>query len=419
VNDRTIIAVNDAAVVAEDRLFYGWVILAAAVVIGGVGMGVLFSLAVFLRPIAEAMGWGRTGLSSVAAVNWITMGLGSLLWGMLSDRIGTRKVVLAGGCLVGLGMVLSSQITAVWQLYLTFSLLTGLGVSAFYAPLSSTATRWFTKNRGLALGIVSAGMGVGILVMSPLTRWLISLLDWRWAMLILGDLAWLIIIPVALLVRDSPEEMGVVALGGSAMTSRDVTAQSPGAVFGTSTFWVIALTHFACCAAHSGPIFHMVAYATDQGLDKMVAASLLGVSGLSSIVGRIGGGLIADRVGVKQTLLAGLALQALMVLLYRFASDVGTFYALGLVFGVSYGTVMPLYALIVRDRFGERVMGRAYGGVFFVSSLGMAVGAYAGGWVYDHLGNYAWLYLGSFLIGAMAVLLALALRAPRPLAAPV
>jgi MFS family permease len=395
-------------------VFYGWVILGAAVVIGGVGMGLLFSLAVFLRPIAEAMGWGRTGLSSVAAVNWITMGVGSLLWGMLSDRIGTRKVVLVGGGLVGLGMVLSSQITAVWQLYLTFSLLTGLGVSAFYAPLSSTATRWFTSNRGLALGIVSAGMGVGILVMSPLTRWLISLFDWRWAMLILGDLAWLIIIPVALLVRDSPEEMGAVALGGSATTSRDAPVAVP--VFGTSTFWVIALTHFACCAAHSGPIFHMVAYATDQGLDKMIAASLLGVSGLSSIAGRIGGGLIADRVGVKQTLLAGLALQALMVLLYRFASDVGTFYALGLVFGVAYGTVMPLYALIVRDRFGERVMGRAYGGVFLVSSLGMAVGAYAGGWFYDHLGNYAWLYLGSFLIGAMAVVLALALRVPRPLA---
>jgi MFS family permease len=396
-------------------LFYGWVILGAAVVIGGVGMGILFSLAVFLRPMAESMGWGRTGLSSVAAVNWITMGVGSVVWGTLSDRIGTRKVVLVGGGLVGLGMVLSSQITAVWQLYLTFSLMTGLGVSAFYAPLSSTAARWFTRNRGLALGIVSAGMGVGILVMSPLTRWLISLFDWRWAMLILGDLAWLIIIPVALLVRDSPEETGAVALGGTSASAHD--AQGPAEpVFGTSAFWVIALTHFACCAAHSGPIFHMVAYATDQGLDKMVAASLLGVSGLSSIAGRIGGGLIADRMGVKPTLLAGLALQAIMVLLYRFAGDVATFYALGLVFGVAYGTVMPLYALIVRDRFGERVMGRAYGGVFFVSSLGMAVGAYAGGWVYDHLGDYAWLYLGSFLIGAMAVAVALVLRTPpRPL----
>jgi MFS family permease len=396
-------------------LFYGWVILGAAVVIGGVGMGILFSLAVFLRPMAESMGWGRTGLSSVAAVNWIMMGVGSVVWGTLSDRIGTRKVVLVGGGLVGLGMVLSSQITAVWQLYLTFSLMTGLGVSAFYAPLSSTATRWFTRNRGLALGIVSAGMGVGILVMSPLTRWLISLFDWRWAMLILGDLAWLIIIPVALLVRDSPEEAGTVAFGGS--QTSDHLAQGPTEpVFGTPAFWVIALTHFACCAAHSGPIFHMVAYATDQGLDKMVAASLLGVSGLSSIAGRIGGGLIADRMGVKPTLLAGLALQAIMVLLYRFASDVATFYALGLVFGVAYGTVMPLYALIVRDRFGERVMGRAYGGVFFVSSLGMAAGAYAGGWVYDHLGDYAWLYLGSFLIGAMAVAVALVLRTPpRPL----
>jgi MFS family permease len=178
-------------------------------------------------------------------------------------------------------------------------------------------------------------------------------------------------------------------------------------------FWAIALTHFACCAAHSGPIFHMVTHATDQGIGAMAAATALGVSGLSSIVGRIGGGLLADRVGIKPTLLAGLALQAVMIVLYLSVRDVGLFYGLSIVFGVAYGGVMPLYALVTREYFGEKVMGAAYGGVFLVSTLGMGLGSFAGGWVYDRLGSYAWLYGGSFIIGALAVILALTFRPPQ------
>jgi len=178
-------------------------------------------------------------------------------------------------------------------------------------------------------------------------------------------------------------------------------------------FWVIALTHFACCAAHSGPIFHMVTHAIDQGVPGMVAATVLGVSGFSSIAGRIGCGMLADRFGARQTLVAGLALQAVMVFAYLFARDAASFYALALVFGVAYGGVMPLYALVTREYFGEKVMGTAYGGVFLVSTLGMGLGSYAGGWIYDHLGSYAWLFLGSAAIGTMAAVLALAFRAPR------
>ena len=188
----------------------------------------------------------------------------------------------------------------------------------------------------------------------------------------------------------------------------------------TPQFWAIALTHFACCAAHSGPIFHMVAHATDQGIGAMTAASALGVSGLSSIVGRLGGGLLADRVGARATLLAGLALQAVMIVLYLGVREVGPFYALAIVFGVAYGGVMPLYALVTREYFGEKVMGAAYGGVFLVSTLGMGLGAFAGGMLYDRLGSYTWLYAGSFAVGTLAVTLAFTFRAPRtiPLAVP-
>jgi MFS family permease len=184
-------------------------------------------------------------------------------------------------------------------------------------------------------------------------------------------------------------------------------------VLATPQFWMIAFTHFACCAAHSGPIFHMVTHATDQGLTPMVAATALGVSGFSSIIGRLGGGVLADRFGAKPTLVVGLALQAAMIPVYLVARDVTAFYALAIVFGIAYGGVMPLYALVTREYFGEKVMGAAYGAVFLISTLGMGIGSYAGGVLYDRLSSYAWLYSGSFVIGAFAVSLALTFRPPR------
>jgi MFS family permease len=399
---------------SQRRLFYGWTVVGASAVIVCLGMGALFSLGVFLKPMADSMGWSRGAVSSVALLNWMAMGLGSFVWGALSDRIGTRAVAAAGGLLLGLGLVLSSQVQALWHLYVSFGFMVGFAVGAFYAPLTSTATKWFTARRGLAVALVSSGIGVGILVVAPLARALTSLWDWRVALLVIGDLAWLVVVPVALLIREQPADMGAAALGGSETAGRQYAARE---VVVTPQFWAIALTHFACCAAHSGPIFHMVTHATDQGIGAMTAATALGVSGLASIAGRVGGGVLADRVGAKPTLVAGLALQAAMIPVYLLARDAALFYALAVAFGVAYGGVMPLYALVTREYFGEKVMGAAYGGVFLVSTLGMGLGSYAGGLLYDRLGSYTWLYGGSFAIGALAVALALTFRPPRPVAA--
>ncbi|MGH7385978.1 MAG: MFS transporter, partial [Candidatus Rokuibacteriota bacterium] len=183
-------------------------------------------------------------------------------------------------------------------------------------------------------------------------------------------------------------------------------------------FWAIALTHFCCCAAHSGPIFHLVSHAMDLGVAKMAAASILGASGLTSIFGRIGTGIVADRVGAKQTLLTALSLQAVLVFLYLFATSTGALYAVSLAFGVAYGGAMPLYALVIREYFGEQVLGTAYGAVFFISCIGMGLGSYAGGAVHDLLGTYQWLFVGSFAIGVMAVVLGVTLRPPAGVSAP-
>src|SRR2546421_6191443 len=387
------------------RVFYGWIVVAASATIVCVALGCLFALGVFLAPIERAMGWSRGAISTVALLNWAAMGLGSFCWGALPDRMGGRGVALGGGFLLGLGLVLASQAQALWHFYVTFGFLVGFAVGAFYAPLTSTTTKWFTARRGLAVALVSAGIGFGILLIAPLARALTSAWDWRVAMLVLGDLAWLVIVPVALLLREPASEDRPAQPAGAAR--RDYTTRE---VLAAPQFWAIALTHFACCAAHSGPIFHMVTHATDQGVAAMAAATVFGVSGLASIVGRIGGGLLADRFGAKPTLIAGLAVQAAMIFGYLFARDLGSVLALALVFGTAYGGVMPLYALVTREYFGEKVMGSAYGAVFLISTLGMGLGSFAGGAIYDRLGSYAWLFLASSAIGTMAVVLAFTFR---------
>ena len=395
------------------KLFYGWVVVAVGIVVTCVGVGAMLSLTIFLAPMAEAMGWSRTGISTAALVNWLCMGAGAFLWGALSDRFGTRAVVLAGGALLGLGLVTASRAATLGQFQLLFGVLVGLAAGSFYTPMTATTARWFTRHRSLAVALVSAGLSVGSAVMGPLARWLISSYDWRFAMLVIGDLVWLVVIPAALLVRNPPalpsRGVGAVTAAGGELT----VAQA----LRTPQFAALALAYFACCAAHSGPIFHMVTNVIDHGVSAMTATTVLSVASLASLSGKIICGLVADRAGAKRTLVAGLALQAVAVSLYLFTQDLAGFYAVALVFGFAYGGVMPLYAILVREYFGERIMGTAFGAVAFVSTLGMALGPWAGGWLYDTFGGYFWLFLGSFGIGLGAVAIAFTFRAPRTRAA--
>jgi len=394
------------------KLFYGWVIVGVGIVVTCVGFGAMLSLSVFLQPMAEAMGWSRTGIATAAMLNFLCMGVGAFAWGTLSDRFGTRNVVLCGGVLLGLGMVLASRAATLLEFQLLFGALVGVASGSFYAPLIATTTKWFARNRSLAVALVSAGLSVGSTVMAPLSRWLISSYDWRTAMLVIGDLVWLVIIPAALLVRNPPAASSAVAPGATASAGPELTI---GQVVRTPQFAAIALTHFACCAAHSGPIFHMVTHAIDRGVPTMAAATVLSAAGLASLSGKIGCGIFADRVGAKRTLVAGLALQAVAISLYLFTSGLGSFYALALMFGFAYGGVMPLYAILVREYFGERVMGSAFGAVSLAATLGMALGPWAGGWLYDAVGSYAWMFVGSSAIGLGAVAIAFTFRPSRAL----
>lgn len=393
------------------KIHYGWVVVAIGIVVTCVGMGTMMSLGVFLQPISQSMGWSRTGISTAALVNFLAMGFGSFMWGALSDRFGARVVVLCGGLLLGAGLAAASRTNTLIEFQIVFGVSVGLAAGAFYVPLTAMTTRWFTRHRSLAVALVSAGLALGTTVIAPLARWVILNHDWRYALLTLAVIAWAVILPAAWLLRE-PSDVEQSAMAPAAPPAN--FGMTVGQALRTPQFAAIALAFFMCCAAHSGPIFHMVSYAVDCGVPDMTAATVLSVAGLSALSGRIICGLIADRVGAKRTLVAGLALQAIAVSLYLFANGLGSFYAVAALFGFSYGGVMPLYAILVREYFPAAIMGSVFGVVAMISTLGMALGPPIGGLLFDTFGSYAWLYLGSFGLGLAAVAIACTVRPPGP-----
>jgi MFS family permease len=176
---------------------YGWVVVGAGAMMTCVGFGAMLSLAVFLQPISEAMGWSRSGVSAAATIDFLCMGLAAFFWGALSDRFGTRIVVLAGSLLLGTGLVAASQANTLWQFQLSFGVLIGIAAGSFYAPMVAVASAWIEQHRSLAVALVSAGMGVAPLTIAPFASYLITAYDWRTAMLVIGIAAWALLIPAA------------------------------------------------------------------------------------------------------------------------------------------------------------------------------------------------------------------------------
>lgn len=388
------------------QLSYRWVIIGAGALMTCVAAGAMFSLAVFLQPMSLATGWSRAGISSAMTLNFLTMGIAGFFWGSLSDRFGARIVVLCGAVLLGLALVLASQAISLGQFQLIYGILVGFSAGAFFAPLIAAATGWFDSNRSLAVSLVSAGLGVAPMTVSPFARWLISTYDWRTAMLSIGILAWVLLIPAALLVR----RPGAGAATAAAVAGPNVseTGLSAAQALRSPQFLVLALTFFFCCAAHSGPIFHMVSYAIGCGVPAMAAVTVYSVEGLAGLGGRLLFGVLADRLGVKKVLIAGLAVQAVAIASYLSVNRLAEFYALAVVFGTAYGGVMPLYAVLAREYFGQHIMGTVFGAATMTSAIGMAFGPIAGGWIFDTFDAYSWLFIGSAAVGLGAVAVALA-----------
>ncbi len=386
---------------------YRWVIVAAGGLLGCVAIGAMFSLPVFLGAITRDTGWSVTGVSSAMTIAFLALAATSMAWGNLSDRFGTRRVVLAGSIILAVSLALASRTTSLLAFQLTFGLFIGGSISAIFAPMMACVTGWFDTHRSLAVSLVSAGMGMAPMTMSPLAAWLVSNHDWRTSMLIIAGVAAAVMIPAALLVRRPPalDRADAAALAGEANSGMTV-----GDALRSPQFIILLLTNFFCCATHSGPIIHTVNYAVSCGIPLIAAVTIYSVEGFAGLGGRVAFGLLGDRFGAKHVLVWGLLVQAFGALGYVFAYDLSTFYAVGALFGFIYAGTMPLYAAIARENFPLRMMGTIIGGISMAGSLGMATGPVAGGMIYDALASYTWLYLGSFGMGLGAFLIAMTFR---------
>jgi len=386
---------------------YRWVIVAAGGLLGCVAIGGMFSLPVLLQPIARDTGWSVTGVSSAMTIGFLAMAFTSMIWGTLSDRFGPLPVVLIGSVVIAASLALASQATSLLAFQFIFGVMVGGSIAAIFAPMMATVTGWFDTHRSLAVSLVSAGMGMAPMTMSPLVAWLVSNHDWRTSMLIIAGVVAAIMIPVSFLVRRPP---ALEAAPSAAADGGSAPEMSLKQALSSPQFLTLVATSFFCCATHSGPIIHTVSYAVTCGIPMIAAVTIYSVEGLAGMGGRLVFGLLGDRLGAKRVLVAGLLIQAFGALGYAFVRELSAFYAVAALFGFVYAGTMPLYAVITRENFPLRMMGTVIGGTSMAGSLGMATGPLAGGLIYDAFASYAWLYIGSWAFGIGAFVIAMTFK---------
>jgi MFS family permease len=396
---------------APPTLDRNWPLVAAVALMTCVAIGVVFSLAVFLDPMGADTGWPRAGISAAMTFAFLAMGFAGFGWGTLSDRWGPRRVVLCGVLLLGLASILASRAPSLLAFQLTFGVLIGVAAGAFFAPIIAATTVSFDKRRSLAVALVSAGMGVAPMTIAPLAGWLVTLYGWRQTMLGIGVGTWLVLLPFVRFVRAVP-----LPAGGPRGAPGGTGEMSAREALRTRAFLVLGAAFFACCAAHSGPIFHTVSYAIGCGLPMVTAVTIYSMEGAAGLGGRLLFGVLADRYGPKPVLVAGLVVQAFAAASYLAVDQLAGFYGVALVFGATYGGTMPLYAALARQAFHPRILGTVLGAATLLSSTGMALGPFVGGWLYDRFGSYAWLYIGSMMVGLAAA--GIAMLFPRGQAMP-
>jgi len=412
------------------HFFYGWVVVAAAFCVALVAYGVQYSFGIFIDPLTEYFGGNVALVTGAASLFMFSRGALAIFTGWVTDRYGPSIIVAIGGLFLGLGIILVSQISAAWQLYLFYGLMGGFGLSVAYAPLMATVSRWFVSKRGLAIGIVAAGIGAGTAVMSPLAAHLVATYEWRLSYIIIGLLALIIIIPGAFLLRRSPEEKGLLPLGKTEAKAGDeensniakkessLTSERAGLSLRdaarTRAFWLLLaiIIFWSICVqmVMINIVYHAI---KGLGIPDVVAANPMIVIGISSIIGRLAMGAVSDRLGGKRTLVICLVLQALAMFWLLRATDIWMLYLFAAAFGFAYGGCVPLLPVIAGEIFELKSIGAIVGVQMLGVAIGGAIGPVLGGYVFVVTHSY---YL-AFTVGGICTVIALILlafiRAPR------
>ena len=406
---------------SKKKLFYGWVITGVVFLNLAMAYGAQYSFGVFFPSLIEEFGWNRQSLAgafSLYAFMYSTLGV---FLGRWSDRSGPRIVLIFGSICLGSGIGLISQVKAPWHLYVVYGLLASWGMSAAYMTANPTVVKWFVEKRGLALGLAQSGLGIGIILIPPLTGWMINAFGWRQACIILGGAVGIVLFSTAFLLVGHPEKMGLLPDGreenppGKPLGSfqpevippkiyQEVSWSAAEAIH-TKSFWVLTALFFCTWLFVFLPLVHLVIFAMDIGLSKEAAVTALSVLGGFSALGRLGMGFISDRIGRKRAMMVNLGLQVFSWLWIMAATSSWMLIVFAAVFGFSYGGVNAVFPAIVGDYFGRLKAASIIGAIFTIAGSAAAVGPLVGGYIFDLTQRYQL----AFLMGALTNLLSLIL----------
>jgi MFS family permease len=404
-------------------LFYGWVVVGGAFLVLFTAYGAQYSFGVFFAVLLDEFGWSRASLSGAFSLYAFGYGVFALVAGRLTDRWGPRVVIALGGVFLGAGLMGMSRTSQLWHPYVFFGIIAAVGMSTAYVPCNATVAKWFTRRRGLAVGIATAGGSLGTFALPPLAHLLVSRAGWRWAYVVFGAGILLSLNLIALFMRRDPESMALLPDGDSAADRaaraaiRGERTWTMGGAVRTRAFWIL----FAIFAATWIPVFvplvHLVPLARGLGVPALWAATLLSALGIAAIAGRLLMGAVSDRVGRCPALAVALALQTASFVALWAAAGPGALYTAALLFGFSYGAVSTLFPAVVADYFGREHAGSIAGLLFSMAGSMAAWGPLAAGWIYDRSGSYGLAWWLSAGFNALALCLLAFARPPRALSA--
>jgi MFS family permease len=370
---------------------YGWVVAFASMVMMTIGAGAAYTVVVALKPIAAEFGWPRAVPSLCYALLMLGAGFGGLVMGRWADRGDVSRPLLVGALALPFGAWLASTSDGAATMFVAYGLFMGfLGNGAFVAPLLANATRWFDRRRGIAIGIVASGQTLAGALWPPILRYLNDALGWRQTFVIYAAIALVALMPLAMLLRRPPPRDEALARRDAAPWDRVALGWPAERVQ-----VMLCLAIIGCCVAMAMPMVHLIAYATDLGISGARAAEMLAVLLAGAFVSRLAFGMIADRLGGLRTLLIGSSGQAAMLAAFAAVDSFWGLYLVAALFGLLHGGIVPSYALIVRELFPAGHAGRRIAMVILFGTIGMALGGWLGGQIFDLSGSYR----PAFLVG--------------------
>jgi len=397
----------------KGNLFYGWVVVATFLLIGTICYGLNSSFGVFFKSIANEFILTRTATSTIFSVQLALGCVFALIGGWFLDRHGPKKLMLLIGLFTGLGLLLTSQAKAGWQLFISYSLLVSTGAGPIWVITTATTLKWFDKKRGLALGIAGSGIGLGAIAVAPLAAYLISEFDWRMAYIIMGLIAWLMILPLSRLLKRDPNEIGTLPDGVKTSsaeaelseTRKEVSTQYKGLSLSEAcrirSFWLFGAIWLLYSFCYFLMLTHIVPHATDIGIPAMKAATVISLIGSGNLAGRLIMGKVADSIGRKKTAITCALLLVGAMAWVTWSHDLWMYYIFGIVFGFSHGGLEPSLGALIGDIFGMRSIGTIMGILEIAWGVGAAIGPAIGGLIFDINGSYSM----AFVAGLLAVLI--------------